>query len=250
MTPLDALRSSIDRLHATVADLPEADLSRSAYPSEWTIADVLSHLGSGAVIFRRRLEDVVAGQDTPDDFMQGVWDEWNAKPPADQRADGLAADAALLEALERVTAEERAAATFAMGPMELDFDNYVGMRLNEHALHTWDVAVALDPTATVPDDVARLVAANLTLIARFTARPTGASTTITIASPAGAQGLTVELTPDAATATVGPPAAPADLVLDADALARLVYGRLDPAHTPAGAEGPQLDTLRQVFPGP
>ena len=34
-----------------------------AYPSEWTIADVLSHVGSGAVIMQRRLDDSLAGRD-------------------------------------------------------------------------------------------------------------------------------------------------------------------------------------------
>ncbi len=38
--------------------------------------------------------------------------------------------------------------------------------------------------------------------------------------------------------------------LPAEALARLLYGRLDLAHTPAGAaEGTDLDRLRAVFPG-
>jgi MDMPI C-terminal domain len=54
------------------------------------------------------------------------------------------------------------------------------------------------------------------------------------------------------------PASPPDggasgaiLRLPAEALIRLVYGRLDPAHTPAAvaAEGVDLNTLRAVFPG-
>ncbi len=41
-----------------------------------------------------------------------------------------------------------------------------------------------------------------------------------------------------------------DLELPADALIRLVAGRLDPDHTPAGIVGAShLDELRQVFPG-
>ncbi len=32
-------------------------------------------------------------------------------------------------------------------------------------------------------------------------------------------------------------------------LGLLVYGRLDPDHTPAGIEGPVLDELRVMFPG-
>jgi hypothetical protein len=39
--------------------------------------------------------------------------------------------------------------------------------------------------------------------------------------------------------------------LPAEALIRLVYGRLDPDHTPAVKGDPDvLDRLRRVFPGP
>ena len=40
-----------------------------------------------------------------------------------------------------------------------------------------------------------------------------------------------------------------DLELPAEALIRLVYGRLDPDHTPAVADPALLDELRGVFPG-
>ena len=51
---------------------------------------MLSHLGSGAVIMQRRLEDTLAGQAMPDDYAPGVWDTWNAKTPVEQRDDALA----------------------------------------------------------------------------------------------------------------------------------------------------------------
>jgi hypothetical protein len=42
----------------------------------------------------------------------------------------------------------------------------------------------------------------------------------------------------------------ATLTLPAEAFLRLVYGRLDPAHVPAGVtESPELATLRTVFRG-
>jgi hypothetical protein len=38
--------------------------------------------------------------------------------------------------------------------------------------------------------------------------------------------------------------------LPAEAFVRLVYGRLDPDHTPDGHDAPTLGILRRVFPGP
>src|SRR4051812_39634394 len=136
---IDALRSSVHRLRDLAAPLTEQQLTGAAYPSEWTVAQVLSHLGSGAVITQRRLEDALAGQDTPDTFAPSVWDRWNAKSPVAQRDDSLAADAALLARLEALAPDDRARFGSAMGPMTLDFAQFVGMRLSEHAFHTWDV---------------------------------------------------------------------------------------------------------------
>ena len=247
---IDALRSSVDRLRALAGPLTEQQLTGGAYPREWTVAQVLSHLGSGAVITQRRLEDSLAGHDTPDDFAPGVWDSWNAKSPVAQRDDALAADAALLARLEGLAPDDRDRFSSAMGPMTLGFAEFVGMRLNEHAFHTWDVEVVGDPEATLPEHVAAFVVDNLELVARFTAKPTGESTTITVATTAPERGFTIDLTPERVTLQTGSPAAAADLQLAAEAFARLVYGRLDAAHTPVGEHGAALDTLRRVFPGP
>ena len=167
-----------------------------------------------------------------------------------QRDDALEADAALLGRLDAVPAEERERFTFAMGPMTFGFAQFAGLRLNEHALHTWDIEVVNDPTASLPSAVAALVVDNLDLVARFTCRPTGDKTTITIATTDPERRFTVDLTPEAVTFTAGAASAAADLQLPAEAFARLVYGRLDAEHAPPATDGPAVDLLRQVFPGP
>lgn len=247
---LQALGASVRRLRATVEPLTDEKLTAGAYPSEWSIADVLSHLGSGAVITQRRLADVLAGRDTPEDHAPSVWDEWNAKTPAQQRREALDADARLLVSLEGVPLEERDRVTFAMGPMTLSFADFVGMRLNEHAFHTWDIEVVRDPSATLPPVVAALVVDNLELVARFTARPNGQTRAVNVRTRDPERAFTVELTPDAATLRRTEPRSGSDLELPAEAFARLVYGRLDPDHTPSGQHGDALDQLRRVFPGP
>jgi uncharacterized protein (TIGR03083 family) len=246
----DALRSSVERLGDLVAPMSEEELTAGAYPTEWTVAQVLSHLGSAAVIMQKRLEDALAGQDTPDDFAPVVWDTWNAKGPVAQRDDALAADAALLARIEAVPPDERNTFALAMGPMTLGFAQFVGMRLNEHAFHTWDIEAVADPAATIPVPVAALVVDNLELVARFTGKPTGDTATITVATTGPERGFTVELTPDGVALASGAAVASPDVELPAEAFARLVYGRLDAEHTPSGEHGSALDVLRRVFPGP
>ena len=136
-----------------------------------------------------------------------------------------------------------------MGPMTLTFADFVGMRLNEHAFHTWDIEVVGDPSATLPADAAALVVDNLELVARFTARPTGDTQTVTVRTTDPARAFAVDLTPDAALLRRSDPATEADVELPAEAFARLVYGRLDLHHTPPIQNSEALDQLRQVFPG-
>lgn len=248
---LDALRTSVERLREIVEPLDDAAIRASAYPSEWTVAQVLSHLGSGAVITGRRLEDGVSGRDTPEDFAQAVWDEWDAKDPRAQVDDALVADAAVLARLEAVSEDDRRAFSFALGPMRLDFEGFVGLRLNEHAFHTWDVEVVRDPAAVIPAPIAGPVVDNLDMAVRFSARPHGEPATVRVRTVDPERNFTVELDAEQVTLASGvDESGTADLELPAEAFARLVYGRLDPAHTPASAgDVDVLDRLRATFPG-
>jgi hypothetical protein len=134
--------------------------------------------------------------------------------------------------------------------MTFDFPTFVGLRVNEHAFHTWDIEVATKPDAVLPDQVAALVVDNLDLIARYTARPTGETTTVTVRTTAPERTFTLDYSVDSVTLIAGG-AEDADVTLPAEAFARLVYGRLDPGHTPAvDADAGTLDVLRATFPGP
>ena len=97
-SPVGALRASVERLHTIASGLNDSQVASPSYCDEWSIAQVLSHLGSGAVILQRSLADVRAGTTTPEDFNPSVWDEWNAKSPRSQVDDALVADEAVTEA--------------------------------------------------------------------------------------------------------------------------------------------------------
>jgi uncharacterized protein (TIGR03083 family) len=236
------LTASAERLAALVAPLSAEELRRQAYPTEWSVADVLSHLGSGAVILRRRLDGDVDAQ--------AVWNEWNAKEPEAQAGDARAADRALLDRLAALTPDEEAQIRLAMGPVELDLTTFLGLRVNEHALHTWDVAVTIDATATVPEAAAALMVDTLPMMTRFVGKPTGADRDITIRTDSPTGHFIVALRPDGVTLSPGDPVERPDLELTADALVRLVFGRLDPDHTPTMKGSPSdLEELRRAFPG-
>jgi uncharacterized protein (TIGR03083 family) len=253
--PLEPLRNSVARLHGLVRDLLQEDgdagLDAPSYCAAWSVAAVLSHLGSGAVLMGRSLRDSLTGSETPADLAPSVWAAWDAKPPRQQADDALAEDDRLLGALDSLDAAERARAAVSFGPISVGLDVAVAMRLNEHAFHTWDIEVARDGDATLPEDATAVIVDNLGLIARFTATPTGDTREVVVATSRPERQFTVRLTPDGAELLEGSAGAESDLALPAESFCRLVYGRLDPEHSPAiGANGEVLDLLRRVFPGP
>ena len=246
---VDALRASATRLRHIVEPLSADQLRAPAYPTEWSIADVLSHIGSGAVVMQLRLEAALAGPDLADDFAQRIWDEWNAKSPGEKRADALIADRTLLDRVESLTEEQRARFGFTMGPIQVDLARFLGLRLNEHAVHTWDIEVALEPDATVAPDAARLVVDDLGLIAQYTGKPTGIEHDLHVRATDPARDFTLSLGREKVSLTPCQDAHAPDLELPAEAFIRLVYGRLDPDHTPPIKGRADLDELRRAFPG-
>ncbi len=247
---LEALRTSSARLRSIVEALDPGQITASAYPAEWTVADTLSHIGSGAIILRRALDDSMAGASTPEDFAPSVWDEWNAKEPAAQAADALAANAALVERLGSLTDDERAGVTVSMGPMTLDVTAFAGLRLNELALHLWDVDVTFDPAATVRPEAVRVVVDGLGMIAQWSGTASDEPKVVTVHTTSPERDVTLTLGPGAVSLTPADGGGAPDIELPAEAFIRLVYGRLDPDHTPPIGNAALLDELRATFPGP
>jgi uncharacterized protein (TIGR03083 family) len=245
-----AVRASHDRLAGIVAGLDADQLRAPSYDTEWSIADVLSHLGSGAEIFTRFIDAGATGGDPPgnEEFVP-VWETWNARSPEDQAAESVAANEALVARIESLSPAERAAFGVTMfGQMQLDLTGVLGMRLSEHAVHTWDVAVALDPAARVAPDAVNLLVDNLPMMAGFAARKAPAPVAIAVTTDGPDRSFTL----DTGGVTLAPAgasdAATAALALSAEAFLRLVYGRLGDG---AGVtvSGVTLSELKKVFPG-
>ena len=229
---IDALHASHERLGELVRGLDADAVRGPSYAKEWTIADVLSHLGSGAEIDRLRIRAAVGHTEPPGaPECQPIWDRWNAKTPQAQAADVIPADAADLAALDALTATERGGAHVEMFGGSYDLAGLVALRLGEHALHTWDVAVMLEPTAVVSADaVALLAETTLTRTAAWWAQPTGATFVLAVETTAGRR-FTLSATAEAVTLVSGDAdgSTSGTLRLTDEQLVRLAYGRLTDA---------------------
>jgi uncharacterized protein (TIGR03083 family) len=248
---IGALRHSHDALRANVEPLDEDRLRQRSYCSEWSIAQVLSHLGSGAEIFGLFLNAGLRGAEPPGpETFPPIWQAWNERSPQAQATDALAADEALVKRLESLTPDEQAKIRLQLFGMDLDVAGLTKLRLGEHAVHSWDVAVALDPAATVAADAVTMLIDGLGPLIARAGRPAASPQTVHVTTTGPDRELVLEtgepVRLEAARAASDGPR----LKLPAEALIRLVYGRLDPEHTPpVEADGVNLDDLRQVFPG-
>lgn len=253
---IDTLHQSHDRLAGLVGPRTPEQLREQSYDTEWSVAQVLSHLGSGAEIALMMMPGALGEADPVSrEAFVPVWDTWNAKSPDDQAADALASDARHISALEGLSDEQLSQMKMDFIGMQLDAVGIIRLRLGEHALHTWDVAVQDDPDATVSAAAAALLIDN---VPQFLAPRLGKalseplSVRITTTGPDRDYLLTSE---ESVTMTdwpgEGSGADVAQVILPAEALLRLSYGRLDPAHTPAAvsADPEILDKLRAIFPG-
>jgi uncharacterized protein (TIGR03083 family) len=249
------LRNSHERLASLVKPLTPEQLRGPSYCSDWNVAQVLSHLGSGAEISLMRLPGALGqGQPVDQAAHQPVWDTWNAKSPDDQAADALVADDKQVSALEQLSDDDLARISVPFFGMNLDSAGLVRLRLGEHAIHTWDVAVSGDPAATVSPDAVSLLIDN---VPQFLAPRLGRAPDVPFRihiRTTGPDRDYLMAAADAVSMTDWPGdggGADSEVSMPSEALLRLAYGRLDPAHTPAQvvADPADLDRLRRVFPG-
>ena len=259
---ISALRGNHDELTARVSELDEEDLARQSGSSLWDVAQVLGHLGSGAEIALAGLQAGIAGHEAPgQDFTQLVWDRWNAMSAQEKAQGFLGANEQLVTAYESLdaTARQEVQVKLAFLPFPADVSLLSGMRLNEAALHGWDVRVAFDlqATLTVLETAAMLeqLTGPLTFMLGFLANSEvlkGIQTTLQVETtdPHRVLGLVLG-------ESVSLGEAPTDvggvLTSPAEALLRLLAGRLDEAHTPdtltITSNVVTLEQLRRVFPG-
>lgn len=254
MSVLEALRSSHDRFAQLLNGLSPAQLTRQSYDDDWTIAQVASHLGSGAEIFTAIVDAGLAGEAAPGpERFRPVWEEWNARPPDRQAADAVSADGSFLDHVAGVPPEEWERWRLDLFGRERGLDQLLGMRLSEHAVHTWDIAVALDPASLLASDAVAVLIDSLQPVVQRGGKGAVQPLAVRVETFSPERQFVLQLSGEGHRLEPGPvgDGSGARLRTPAEAFIRLIYGRLDPDHTPDSvqAEGVDLDTLRTAFPG-
>jgi uncharacterized protein (TIGR03083 family) len=250
------LRRSHDEVAAAVAAKDAGYFSGPSYCTEWTVGRVLSHMGSGAELGMLTVAAVRSGGDPlGDEERQAVWARWDALDDAGVAAEYVRHEGAFLADMESLGADEAGSleVPFFTGPISLA--EFVGLRLTEHAVHRWDIEVMADPDARVGGVAVGFILTRVPTLGRFFAKPDQAPELAgrVVAVDLGDDGaFTIDLRDGLSLATGAPEAADATLTAPGEAFARLVYGRLDEAHTPTEVKlggDVSIEALRRLFPG-
>lgn len=251
----DALRSSHRDLVAFAETIPPAERSRRSYCTEWSVAQVYSHLGSGAEIGLAGLRSALTGAEPVD--KKRIWQRWDSLSPDEMISGFVAADERYLDALDGLdTADiDQLNVQIDDALISVPVDLTMVLRLAEHALHSWDVHVAFEPQAEVDPRAAELV------IDLYPPEIVSMVATQRIAGRAGRAALLIEI--DSAPRTllltfadtvvlepVEPGTEPACTgrlrVPTPGAWARLLTGRLDDDHLPDGVTSTGVPTLHDL----
>ncbi|WP_372661431.1 maleylpyruvate isomerase family mycothiol-dependent enzyme [Amycolatopsis kentuckyensis] len=249
---ITALRAEHDVLGALVRTLTDEQLAAPSGASEWTVAQVLSHLGSGAEIGRAPIARA-AGETVEAEDNQTIWARWDSSTPRAQAEGFLEHNARWLDLVEAFTPEQRTSLTVDLGflPEPVPLVTAVGMRLSEVANHSWDVRVAFDSEAGVAAGSAEVLVDLLTgpvgFLVGWLAKPAELAQPASVAVHDG-PGLVID---EAVTVVDHLESPSATFTGPAEAFVRLLTGRLKaPYDQGVTVEGSvTLDDLRRVFPG-
>ena len=258
-TWIAALRGSQQRLAGLVGTLSPEQLRGPSYDPGWSIAQVLSHIGSQADIAYQSLAGTLAGREPfgPEGFAY-ILAVWSTRDPDQQAAECLVIDAEHVRRLDQLTDEQLAEIRVKFFDMEFDAVGMVWLRLGEHALHSWDVAVSFDPSALVAPQSVELLADRIPQVAMRAGKPAKDRYTVGISTTDPKREFVLEVAESVTMTAVpeGTASRPGGRIpwiqMPAEALLRLVYGRLDPDHMPPpeSLAGPiDTEALRRTFPG-
>jgi len=248
---ISVLREQQNHLAAAVEPFSAGQLRSQSYHS-WTIAEVLSHLGSQAEFFTGWLEAGLSGAEPGgQETMRLVWDAWEARTPEQQATDSILENERLVQRFESLNQEELDRFHLSFFGMELSSADLVRLRLSEFALHSWDIEVALNSSAVLPATAVDLLIDSLDQIASRGGKPQEKSFQIRVRTSEPGRDFVLTVQEKVLLESFEQQSVDGEVGIPSEAFIRLLYGRMDANHTPEVRVTGHvtLGDLRSVFPG-
>jgi uncharacterized protein (TIGR03083 family) len=254
-------RAEYDDLLAYLERLPADGWTEQSACADWRVYQVASHIGSGQLINRSRFEAGLRDADAlTEEQRKAIWAHFDSLDPDEMLPAFRKANDEYFELIDSLSSEELSRfIPWLIGSVPVA--TALAFRLNEQALHSWDIRWARDRRAALsPTAAPDLLDLNLSptsvsgLVKPERAeRLSGSTIQFVLSEPDGAT--TLELHGDGVVVSHGRGAG-SDLTVElpAEAFIRLLWGRYD---VPAGLRSGQLrlsrpelaDALSALFPG-
>jgi uncharacterized protein (TIGR03083 family) len=253
-------RAEYDNLRAYLDRLPAAGLTEQSACTNWQVYQVVAHISSQPEITAATLEAGLRGAPPmTDEQRRAVWARFDAMKPEEVPPAFRANNDAFFKLIDSLTDDELGKTIpWIFGPAPMA--TVLASRLNEQALHAWDVKWARDKQATLtqaalPDLIQANIPSRVGRLAKPDQAPTliGKTINFVYSQPDGA--VSFEIGKDGVQVTPGRSSSP-DLTVDlpAEALIRLIWGRYDVG---AGQRAGQIRLsqpdlaapLQALFPG-
>ena len=106
-----------------------------------------------------------------------------------------------------------------------------------------------NPHATLSNSAANAILDGIQFIVLRAGKPTGEIKNVTLRTSDPVRDFTLVLDVESVEFVESRHEGAVDLEIPAEALVRLIYGRLDTEHTPGSLTGDAVNDLRSVFPG-
>lgn len=245
-----SLRNVQNRLAAIVKPLGSEAIRGQSFHS-WTIAEVLSHLGSQADVFDGVLTSGLAGTEPPgQDSMQPIWDKWAAKTPEAQVHDAVEANERLIARLEGMSADQLAKFQVKLFSIDVDAAGFAKFRLGELALHTWDVDTAVNPDAVIVPSAISLMVDGVSQFVPYFAKPAGETFRVRLITSDPTREFALSVGEAVALEPANSGEFDGTITLTSESYLLLLYGRLTPDRAMSiQAQGIGVEKLTSVFQG-
>lgn len=156
-------RVEYDRLLGYLAVLGPEGWEEQSACADWTVRQVVSHVGSQPLIFGAMLAASLRGAEPmSDEERRAIWDRFDGLGPEELLREFRQSNEELFGLIASLT-DEQLGATMSGFAGPAPVATYLAGRLNELVLHAWDIVWARDKAATLTADaVPALFELNLT----------------------------------------------------------------------------------------
>lgn len=159
--PIELLEAQAAATRQTIQSLAAADFAKGSLGCPgWRVQDVVAHITTGAQMFEGIARGTLSGANWMEERGRRLAEN-AALSPDDLKRRYAEADASLVSTFKSLSPEELQARRQHPAFGEVPVAQFLGMRISETAVHSWDIQSAVDPSAKLQAPATNAVASQI-----------------------------------------------------------------------------------------